>query len=213
MTNILTNQELRSILRDRMEAAGMPIERVPGGHAANQLYRITAGTNAEKTVRLRTNRDYAVMALAEGPDYAAVISSLEDIDLVAIACVNPSGEAECYLVPASRLNEDMKAGHRAASGRLNRPSNSNVRILYFRYRVDRPWHGYARKYAEFRLGPAVEAQPSTTSQDGGVRRGSDVIERAQRMIAAEFGVPPTAVRISIDLVGRPSTDDENRPSA
>jgi hypothetical protein len=68
--------------------------------AAKQLYRISVGTNAGKTVRLRTNREHAVTALAEGPDHAAVIPSLEDVDFVAIACVNPSGAAESYLLPA-----------------------------------------------------------------------------------------------------------------
>jgi hypothetical protein len=211
MPNVLTNQDLREALRDRMEAAGMPIERVQGSHPANQLYRVAAGPHAGKKLRLRTNRDYAVMALAEGSDYTALIPSLQNVEFVGIACVNHSGQVECYIVPAPRLIEDMKAGHGAASERLNRgPSGSKVRILYFGDRTNRPWHGYARKYAEFRLGSAVSAPRSRTAHHG-ARRGSDVIERAQSMIAAEFGVPTSAVRISVDLIGAgPFPNDQNR---
>jgi hypothetical protein len=154
------------------------------------------------------------MSLAEGPEDTAPIPSLQGVDFAGIACVNYSDEVECYLVPAPRLIADMKAGHRAATERLRRgPSGSRVRILFFGDRADRPWHGYARKFAEFRLGAVERARVSQGRQQG-PRRGGDVIERAQRVIAAEFGVPPSAVRISIDLVGaEPLHEEENRATA
>jgi hypothetical protein len=75
----------------------------------------------------------------------------------------------------------MQASHRAATEKLGRPSRSDVRILYFADKPGRDWHGYAKKYAEFKLpviGPAVSE-----------KKGGDVVEEAKRM-----------VRISVDLV-------------
>jgi hypothetical protein len=187
LMSVLTNQQLRDYFREQMAAAGVPIERVLGS-TASQLWRITAGPHAGKTLRLRTNRDYAVMSLAETPDPEATIPSLDDVDFSGIACVNRSAEIECYLVPAARVVADMKAGHRASTE--GGASGSKVRILYFRDKADREWYGYARKYADFRLGR--QSAPS--------RRGGDVVERARRMIAEAFGVPPEAVHISVDLV-------------
>jgi hypothetical protein len=86
----------------------------------------------------------------------------------------------------------MQASHRAATEKLGRPSRSDVRILYFADKPGRDWHGYAKKYAEFKLpviGPAVSE-----------KKGGDVVEEAKRMIAAAYHVKPEAVRISVDLV-------------
>jgi hypothetical protein len=44
--------------------------------------------------------------------------------------------------------------------------------------------------------------------EGGARTSGNVIEQWRRMIGAHFGVPPSAVRISIDL--GEATNDENR---
>jgi hypothetical protein len=180
-----------------MAAVGWPVARASKGHAANQLYRITAGTHAGKTVRLRTNRDYAVMSLATTADPAAPIPSLEDVDFAGIVCVNRRGDSEFYLVPAARVLADMQAGHRMHTEGLNLPSGSRVRCLYFADKAGREWQGYARKYAEFRLSTADLKTAHKAKPDSG---GGDVVERAKRMIGEAFGVPPSAVRISVDLV-------------
>jgi hypothetical protein len=198
MATSLTNQYLRTAFIDQMAASRMPVERLPGGHGANQLYRITAGKLAGKTVRLRTNVGYCVMSLAEGPHHDAPIPSLVDVDFGGAACVNNrSGEVECYLIPAARLDADFKAGHRKHTEGLGRPSGSKVRILYFReQKNNREWCGYAKKYAEFRLQVTEPVSLKSASPKG----GNDVVERARRMIAEEFGVPADAVKISVDLV-------------
>jgi hypothetical protein len=53
-------------------------------------------------------------------------------------------------------------------------------VLYFSDKPDREWHGYARKYAEFRIQAAAQQRATVTN--------NDVIERAHRMIADEFNV-------------------------
>jgi hypothetical protein len=196
MSNILSNQDLRAAFLNQMEAMGWPVVRVSGGHAANQLYSITAGPHAGKKVRLRTNRDYAVMSLATTTDFAAPIPSLGDVDFAGIVYVNRRGDTECYLVPAARLISDFQAGHRMHTEGLNRPSSSRVRCLYFADKAGREWQGYARKYAEFRLSSA----DLKATFKGGSDKGGEVIERARRMIGEALGVPPSAIRISVDLV-------------
>jgi hypothetical protein len=193
MKTTILNQDLRQAFVTLTEAAGMPIERLPG-HAANQLYRFAAGPHANKTLRLRTNRDYAVMSLARGTEASEAIPSLADVDFVGVACVSKRGDVECYLIPAARLKTDMQAGHCASSAGLNRPSGSKVRVLYFASdKGDRAWYGYARKYAEFLIRPAGKVADLKAANSG-----VDVIDRARRMIASEFGVSASAVRISID---------------
>jgi hypothetical protein len=96
------------------------------------------------------------------------------------------------------------SNHREASARNNRgASASKVRVLYFRDKPNKAWHGFARKYREFLLpsvgGPlsAPTIRPPVASGGG----GSEVVDRARRMVAEAFGVPPSAVRISVDFVG------------
>jgi hypothetical protein len=176
----------------------MPIELAPKGHAAHQLYRIKpdARWNAGKLVRLRTNNKWALMDYATGTEWADPIKHVEEADFVCSVCINPKSGIEVYFVPADRVAADLKASHKAFIERRGRPSNSDVRILKFNNDPTRPWHGYGEKYAQFKLGrmPSPPASPPRLSMLGG-----DVIERAQRMVADKFGVPVSAVRISVDF--------------
>jgi hypothetical protein len=198
MPRIYETGVLREAGKDALASAGMPIELVPKGHVANQLYRIKADArrNAGKLVRLRTNNKWALMDYATGTEWADPIKHVEEADFVCDVCVNPKSGIEVYFVPADRVAADLKAGHKALIERRGRPSDSDVRILKFSNDPTRLWHGYSDKYAQFKLGrtSAPAASPSRLSMLGG-----DVIERAQRMVADAFGVPVSAVRISVDF--------------
>jgi hypothetical protein len=198
MPQNLTNADLREIFKRRMASCGTPIERVDRSGGPSQLYKFAAGPNTGKRLRLRTNHEWAVMSIADGTDSNEPIPSLESADFVGIACINTeTGAVECYEVPATRVVGDMKVGHRDAT--RGRDSGSKVRILYFRnHEEERSWYGFASKYARFMIpgedtAPVAETPPRADS-------GGDVIERARRMISEAFGVPPSAIRISIDLV-------------
>jgi hypothetical protein len=203
-SNIPTN-DLRAILMRALGAAGQPVTKAEGFSSA-QKYRFTAGPNVGKTVRFRTNRGYAVMSLADDVGDTAPISALESVDFCAFACVNPERQIECYLVPSARIVPDMKESNRGTTERhLQRgePNTNKVRVLHLSERSGVEY-GFARKYAEFRLpSPPTETVAGPVDRPQGPSRGSSVIERAQHMIADEFGVPVHAVRISIDLVGGP----------
>jgi hypothetical protein len=195
----LSNQDLRRTLLVRLQATGRPTERVREGQvSAAQVYRIISGADEGKTVRVRTNRAWALIANASDSHWNAPIPLFDDVDFVAAACINSQGQAEFYLIPASRVIEDMRAAHQAYCERRNQPSGSNVRALYFAADPQhRPWFG---KYAEFRLtATANDANELGSAEQPPPRRG-DAIERAHRLIADEFDVPLQAVHISVELV-------------
>ena len=177
---------LREAAKGTLAAAGMAVEPESSGHAANQLYRVRADAerNPGKLVRLRTNNRWAILDYATGPEANAPIEQLEGVDFVCGVCVNPQGEIEVYFIPAGRVDADMKAEHTAFMERTKGRGNSKVRILKFRHTL--------LHYAEFKLGQA--SAPAAPGRSGG-----DVIEQAQRMIGEAYGVPPSAVHISIDL--------------
>ena len=164
-TKKFSTSELRQFFKATVAEAGMPIDRAVKQGGAAQLYKFTKGPHRGKKLRLRTNNNYMVMDSATGTDADNSIPDFEDVDFIGIACVNPDNEQiECYLVPAPRVVQDMKEGHRRSSERLGRESNSDVRCLYFSDERERPWHGYAEKYREFLLPPIPAAMPSKEAQ-------------------------------------------------
>src|SRR5262249_47274430 len=140
-----------------------------------------------KLVRLRTNKRWAILDYATGPEASAPIEQLEGVDYVCGVCVNAQGEIEVYLIPADRVDAEMKAEHKAFMERTKGLGDSKVRILKFR--------NAQSSYAEFKL----EQKPAPAASHARLSMlGRDVIERAQRMVADAFGVPVSAVHISID---------------
>jgi hypothetical protein len=113
------------------------------------------------------------------------IEQLKGVDYVCGVCVNPHGEIEVYFIPADRVDAHYKADHEAFMKRTNGLGDSTVRILKFR--------NAPSSYAEFKLGqtPTPATSPPRLSM-----LGREAIERAQRIVANEFGVPVSAVHIS-----------------
>lgn len=185
---------LQGSLLIAMANAGKPVEKVSGIYAANKLYHFTGGPHAGGLVRVRTNLAYALQMKAAGNEWDSPIPPLANVDYVAIACVNLQGRAEFYLVPAARVDQDLKEAHRARIMRMlgGRPTANDLRVLRFDHNEDYEWHGFARKYAEFRIDvEAAQEGPAETDER---------IARAYQMIADCFHVPVSAVRISVELV-------------
>jgi hypothetical protein len=196
-----TNATPRDIFKAAMEAAGMPIKRVTGIHFANQLFEITAGAHKGKIVRLKTNaKAHVVMTKATGANAEASIPALEDVDFLGSISGTEAGEFDCYLIPAERALEDFQESHRAWI-RSGSKGDSDVRCLYFRHDTrNRPWYGYARKYAAFKLDGGTAATSAVPSAAPPSHNGAQgVIEQARQMIAAAYDVTPERVRISVDF--------------
>jgi hypothetical protein len=159
-----TQQELIDTFLKRMAAAGMPLERARQGHGRNLIYRITSGEKEDQLIRLRTASAPFLIAKATGFDWRDPIN-LESghQDYVGSVQFNrATGEIGTFLIPKSRVIEDLRDGHREATEALGRPSRSDVRILYFDKQEDIPkrHHGFADKYAAFGI-PPVEGESAT----------------------------------------------------
>jgi hypothetical protein len=185
-----TNTEtLRREFEVTMRAAGHPLDRVPG-NTNSQLYVITSGEHAGKTIRLRTNRQWVLQARADGVTSEAHIPYFENVDFVGAACGRedrrgrPEGAPEHYLIPAARVREAM------------RDIPSVARVLFFANRRGRFGNlDYARKFAEFRVGVVAgdPAQPPPVS-------ANEELADQFRIIADKFGVPISSVHITVEML-------------
>src|SRR5262249_49946030 len=119
---------LREAGKAALAAAGMPVELDTGGHGANQLYRVRADAarNVRKLVRRGRNRRWAIRDCATGPEAGAPIEQFGGVVYVCGVCVNAEGEIEVYLIPADRVDAEMKAEHKAFMERTKGLGDSKV---------------------------------------------------------------------------------------
>jgi hypothetical protein len=183
-----------------MAAAGDPVElasRQPGEMPRAVYRRLRDGT----TILLRTGRNRQLQAYADGGDFKSPIHG-ENFGVDHVAAVMPRNKrrpqegTDVYLVPAATAFAALREAHRIAVA--GRPTDSKVRVIWFdAIDPDRPWHGYAEKFAEYKLTTVAAPVPVPRASDD-ISVGA-VTDAVIYMLAKTFGVPKEAVHISIDL--------------
>jgi hypothetical protein len=182
-----------------MATAGDPVELAPRqpGELQRAIYRrLRDGT----TILLRTGKNRQLQAYADGSDFESPIHG-ENFGVDDVAVAMPRNKrrvqegTDVYLLPAAKAFAALREGHRDAVA--GRPTiDSKVRVIYFdAVDPDRPWHGYAEKFAEYKLATAAAPVPVSS---GEISVGA-VTDAVIYMLAKTFGVPKEAVHISIDL--------------
>ena len=184
---------------DLMKRTGQPLERVPS--TGNAMIYLTAGG---KTVRVRTCNDHILIVLASRDEEGARLN-IEGTDLLLLVyprIERTPGPVDAFLLPVHEVAEAARTTHRDWLATNPRTSGDNrTWNLWFDDDGPAKANGFATKWARYKLpGEAstmaeVADQPQATDPP----RLGDVIAEARTRIAEVAGVPPEAVRISIDL--------------
>jgi hypothetical protein len=183
-----------------MRQKGQPLTRTPTKGRA-KIYVTAKG----ETVRVRTCNDHLLVVLADKDAEDAKLN-VEGTDYVLIVMPESArthGQVMAFLVPAKVVEDAARTTHREwlASG-PNTNGDNRTWNLWFDDKGPEKANGFARKWAKYRLsGSAVTFSAGVTAPltfSGGAKLG-DVIANARRQIAEVAGVPPEAVRISVDL--------------
>jgi hypothetical protein len=192
------NRQLTKALTDAGEALmarrGLPMTRRP--HTGKEkVYTLPTG----ETVRLRTSAVRRLVTRADRPaiqDARLTIQGTDKLLLVTLAVADKPGPVVAYLVPMKAAVDEMKRQHGAWLKAGGHTAGENMTPVLSLDAAD---------WAEFRLDSDLRVAPDWTlvgaAPVGGAGRGDSVkavVDEARERIAAAAGVPPRAVRITID---------------
>jgi hypothetical protein len=194
--NKVPNGTLLAAGLELMAQSGQPLTRVPTKGRA-MIY----GTSDGKTVRVRTCNDHILVVLADSPDEGAHLN-IEGTDYLLI--VMPQAERSygpiiAYLVPTPVAVDAARTTHRDwLATNPNTKGDNRTWNIWFDDDGPSKAHGFAKKWAKYRLG-GTSITTSSAQAPAPVLKLGEVIAAAKRQIADVAGVSPEAVRISVDL--------------
>jgi hypothetical protein len=157
-----------------------------------------------KTVRVRTCNDHILVVVADGPGEDASLN-VEGTDYVLIVMPTKErtlGPVDAYLVPTEVVVDAARTTHKQWLRKQASPNGNRTWNLWFddkRSGVAPEWYGFARKWADYRLNGTAHTLPDSPQAMPASTKLNDKIVAWRRQIAAEVGVAPEAVRISIDF--------------
>jgi len=164
----------------------LKLKGVPGRDRATirEVYRMPNG----QTVRLRTNVKRALMTKSVGVNFGDSLVIEGPQDFIGLAIPGPRGTVDCYVIPFARAIDDLRSAHRIWQETQSDGGNSFVRVIYLDDDERTPGHGFARRYADYRVQPTEAAYRTELER---------VIAEARRTVAAAANRPESAVTISI----------------
>lgn len=192
--SILLNAGLELMRRN-----GKPLTKIPSS-GRSMLYAMSNGD----TVRVRTCNDHILIMLAESPSEGARLN-IEGTDRLLIVMPEVErtpGKVIAYLVPTAVAAEAARLTHR--EWLLTNPNTNGTNTtwnLWFDKNGHSKANDFAAKWRSYRL-DGEETAAVTNSVAGSEL--SDIrteVEAARQRISRAAGVPPAAVRITVDFGG------------
>lgn len=164
------------------------------------LYQLAS----RETVRVRTCNDHLLVVLAdrEAEDAKLNIEGTDFLLVVMPETPREFGPVMAYLVPTPVAVEAARTTHREwLASRPNTKGDNRTWNLWFDDAGPAKANGFAKKWGRYRLPGTASTSPQPQAQPAGVAatKLGEVIAAARRQIADAAGVPPEAVRISVDL--------------
>lgn len=203
MTEKVPNSQLLSAGLALLEQSGKRFTKMANKGRA-MLYELKNG----ETVRVRTCNDHILIAVADSPDENANLN-IEGTDWLLVVMPEiprTPGDVIAYLIPTELAVNEVRKTHREwlATNPKTRGKNTTWN-LWFDDEGSEKAGGYARKWAQYRLkGKTNTIAASTVSpaqkQNGSANPVKAEVDAARNRIAQVAGVPPEAVRISIDFL-------------
>ncbi len=186
-----------------MRQNGKPLTKLPSKGRA-MLFKLEDG----QSVRARTCNDHILIAVADRPTEDAKLN-IEGTDWLLIVMPEVErthGNVLGYLVPTEEAVEEVRRTHREwlATNPATKGGNTTWN-LWFDHEGSGKANDYAEKWAQYRLeGMIVTSEEAGNQTAPAGEAGENLraeVRAAQESIARAAGVPPEAVRISIDFGG------------
>ena len=201
----INNEVLREAGLVLMRENGKPLTKLPSSGGS----MVCSMPNGE-TVRVRTTNDHLLVVVADRPtpDARLNIQGTDWLLLVMPEVERTEGAVIAYLVPGRVAEDAVRNSHRAwLSSNPNTKGNNTTWNIWFdrsfsgmKGREDK--HGYAEKWAKYRLEGEISTEDITGASVGRDREPGSLqaeVEAARQRIARAASVPPGAVKISIDF--------------
>jgi hypothetical protein len=182
-----------------MEQNGKPLKKIQGPGRA-MLFALPNG----ETVRVRTCNDHILIVLADRPSDDARLN-IEGTDWLLIAMPEferTPGKIIAYLVPTAVATEAAKATHRDwLSTNPNTKGSNTTWNLWFDADGPAKANDFAKKWSMYRLNGDGQAAHAVNAQGNGSEplNVKAEVEAARQRISKAAGVPPEAVRITVDF--------------
>lgn len=198
MSKVPNDDLLRAGL-ELMEKNGKPLVRVESFGRA-MMYRLPDG----KTVRVRTCNDHILVVLADSPKTDAKLN-IEGTDFLLIVMPEQErtpGKVWAFLVPTHVAVDAARSTHRDWL-KTNPNTKGDNRTWNLWFDEGGKASGFANKWRSYQLaGDAFTNAPRGVGSTLPPPIATDlksVVESSRQAIAAAAGVPPSAVRITVDF--------------
>lgn len=184
-----------------MEENGKPLKKIQST-GRSMLFELP---NCE-TVRARTCNDHILIVLADHPaeDAKLNIEGTNWLLIVMPEVERTPGKVIAYLVPTPVAVDAVRTTHKQwLSTNPNTNGSNTTWNLWFEQNGPAKANGFATKWGKYRLNGNGEAARAT---NGGEINSEPVnvkaeVEAARQRISKAAGVPPEAVRITVDFSG------------
>jgi hypothetical protein len=194
--DVLLNAGLRL-----MEENGKPLKKIQSSGRSMQ-YQLPNG----ETVRVRTCNDHLLIVLADSPDEDAPLN-IEGTNWLLIVMPEVErtpGKVNAFLVPTAVAVQAARSTHKEwLSSNPNTKGGNVTWNLWFDDDGPTKSNAFARKWGQYRLkgsGEAAHLINGRKDYSEPVNVKAEV-EVARQRISKAAGVPPEAVRITVDFSG------------
>lgn len=199
----INNEVLLRAGLELMRRNGKPLIKLPSKGRA-MLFKLPDG----QSVRARTCNDHILIAVADSPveDAKLNIEGTDWLLIVMPEVERTHGNVLAYLVPTIEAVEEVRGTHRdwLATNPTTKGDNTTWN-LWFDHERSGKANNYAEKWAQYRLeGMIVTSEVAGNRTAPAGEAGENLrseVRAAQESIARAAGVPPEAVRISIEFGG------------
>ena len=201
----IDNDVLREAGLALMRENGKPLSKRPSP-GRSMRYTMPSG----ESVRVRTSNDHILIVVADKPTVDARLN-IEGTDWLLIVmpeAERKAGNVVAYLVPTNEAVEAVHKSHLAwLSSNPNTKGENTTWNLWFGQSYSGmanrdEKHGYAMKWAKYRLEGEVSTKEIVSVQDGRASETGSIkaeVEVARKRIARAAAVSPEAVQISINF--------------
>ncbi len=194
-TDGVPNESLLAAALDLMKQGGKPLTKRQG-FGRSMRYSLPNG----ESVRVRTCNDHILIVLGDKPSGDAKLN-IEGTDWLLVAMPETErtpGKVKAYLVPTRVAVEAARRTHQAWLGTNPNTRGSNTTWnLWFRANGPAIASDFASHWKQFLLSGNADAEQQVSSDTGGSIKAE--VEAARLRISGVAGIPPSAVRITIDF--------------
>jgi hypothetical protein len=195
----IPNEKLLAAGLELMRQNGKPLKRV-SGNGRSMIYQLPDG----ESVRFRTCNDHLLIVLAESPAEDARLN-IEGTDWLVIVMPEKErtpGRAMAYLLPTEVAVKAARESHKAwlETSPNTRGENVTWNLWFSCEKAEKPHNHFHDKWQKYLLSGVVSTDHETgAGESSSASNVKNEVEMARQRISRAAGVPPEAVKITIEF--------------